>query len=119
MVAGRPEKPIDWDMVDQMIMQQCTADEIAGEFGLHRSSFYNKIEKKYGENFSTYSTALYCKGKRCLRSKQWEKAMEGDVRLLLKLGEIHLGQSENKINESDQQLTVKIIDARSNSPQQI
>jgi predicted DNA-binding protein YlxM (UPF0122 family) len=108
-MAGRPEKPIDWDLVDRLIECQCPADEIAGNFDITRETLYDKIKDKYNVNFTNYSCALRSKGKSKLRLKQWEKAEEGNIPMLLKLGQIHLDQAQ--IIDSD--IKVTINDARS------
>ena len=87
---GRPEKPIDWDLVDKLIIAQNNGTEIAGHFDMHRETFYSRVQDKYGVTFTGYAGALYSKGKSNLRTRQYQKAMEGCVPLLIKLGEIYL-----------------------------
>lgn len=96
MPAGRPTKLIDWDIVEKMIVSQCTAAEIAGHFHMHPSTFYRAVNEKTGLNFENYALSFYSKGKGNLRLKQYQKAMDGNTSLLLKLGEVYLGQAEKK-----------------------
>lgn len=105
MPAGRPEKSIDWDKVDELIIQQNKADEIASHFDMAVSTFYRHVHEKFDMNFENYARTKYSKGKSNLRSKQYEKAIEGNVQLLLKLGEIYLDQKE-QLNV-DTNITIK------------
>ncbi len=115
---SRPEIPIDWDIVDDLIEMQCTAEEIAGEFHMAIRTFYNKVNEKYNDSFSNYCISLRSKGKGKLRRKQWEKAVEeGHPQLLLKLGELYLDQKQ--IESIEQKLIVEHVDATSTSPSQV
>jgi hypothetical protein len=114
--AGRPEKPIDWDLVDELITKQNSGAEIASHFNLHPETFYSRVQQKWSVNFTNYAGSKYSHGKSLLRNKQWDKAMEGEVRLLLRLGEIHLDQIPVK---EDQTLSIKIIDATSHNTEEV
>ena len=108
MVAGRPEKPIDWEEVDKLIMCQCTMKEIAGTFGMHHTNFSKRCIEHFGENFTDYSTAKYAAGRKLLRVKQFAKAIDGNVQLMIKLGEIYLDQKDKQ--EIDHKISVSITD---------
>lgn len=108
---ARPEKPIDWDLVDQLLLYQNTGGQIAAKFGIHEETFYRRFKDKYNENFSGYAGLKYSEGKSNLLSKQFEKAFEGNTQLLLKLGEIYLEQ--NQIEEIDYKVEVTHIYATS------
>ena len=49
-----------------------------------------------------------------LRKKQWEKAMDGDVRMLIWLGKQHLGQKDSpmdmNVNELCEGFDLNVID---------
>lgn len=115
---ARPEIPIDWDTVDKYIEMQCTAEEIAGEFNIGVSTFYEKIVKKYNTSFQNYCISLRSNGKGKLRRKQWDKAViDGNVPLLLKLGELYLDQKQ--IDSIEQKIIVEHVDATSSAPLQV
>jgi len=96
MVSHRPEKPIDWILLDKLILRQNTKDEIAGQFDMHHDTLARRIQDKYGVTFTAYAASIYSKGKGTLRSRQWDKAMEGNVQLLIKLGECYLDDQKPK-----------------------
>lgn len=93
---ARQELPIDWHKVDKLIEAQNTACEIAGQFGLTGQRLSERMFEKFGTNFTDYSATIYRKGKSNLRTRQYQKAMDGCVPLLLKLGEIYLDQGKDK-----------------------
>ena len=91
--TGRPEKPVDWDQVDKLLISQCRMEEIAGFFNLHRNAFSDKCQKHYGITFTEYAAPFYCKGKTLLRNKQYETALKGNIRMMDKLGDVYLEQA--------------------------
>lgn len=93
--AGRPEKPIDWDRVNELLEAGCLGTEIAPHFDLHYTNFYDRVEKKYGMSFTEYASKIRQKGHSCLREKQYKKALRGDNTLLIWLGKNRLGQKEH------------------------
>ena len=118
-VAGRPEKPIEWDLVDTLIEQQNSGAEISSHFNMHPETFYDRVKSKWGINFTEYAGIKYSSGKSKLRSKQWEKAIEGNVQLLLKLGEVYLGQDKstsdsNKTAPYDGEIELQVENMRVN-----
>ena len=49
---SRPEKPIDWDLVDELLMVGCLGTEIAPHFNLHPETFYDRVLANYGIGFT-------------------------------------------------------------------
>lgn len=93
--AGRPEKPINWEKVDYLLMAGCKGTEIAPHFDMHVNTFYDKVLERYKINFTEYSALKRCQGDSLLKEKQFEKALKGDNTLLIWLGKIRLEQKEN------------------------
>ena len=91
---GRPEKPVDWAKVDQLLLAGCQANEIAPHFDLHRVTFCNRLEKQYGMTFTAYSCLKKDQGDSLLKAKQFEKAMKGDTTQLIWLGKCRLKQRD-------------------------
>jgi len=106
---SRPEKPIDWDIVDELIIQQNSGAQIASRFNLYPDTFYDRVKSKWGITFTNYAGVKYSEGISLLKSKQWEKAMEGNIQMLLKLGELYADQAQ----DIDSDIKITIIDARS------
>ena len=62
-MAGRPKAKIDWRRVDQMLMAQCTAVEIAAALGLGcEDTLYNACKRDHKMHFSAYSQQKRAKG---------------------------------------------------------
>jgi DNA-binding CsgD family transcriptional regulator len=86
---GRPSKvdEIDREVVWKLACMQCTLREIADVIGVNhetiRRHFSDLIEK--GRSV----------GKKSLRRAQFEKALNGDTRLLVWLGKQYLGQQDS------------------------
>jgi len=70
--AGRPEKPIDWELVDKLILRQNNGTEIASHFNIHRETFYTRVQEKFGVDVTEYAGTIYSKGRSTLRSRQWD-----------------------------------------------
>lgn len=91
---SRPEKEIDWDKVDKLMMSGCTGTEIAPHFDIHHETLYNRLSEKYGMGFTEYSRKMKCYGDSILRTKQYEKALTKDNGMMIWLGKQRLGQTD-------------------------
>lgn len=91
---SRPEKPIDWNKVDQLLMAGCFGTEIAPHFDIHVKTFYDKVVEKFNITFTEYSALKKNQGDSLLKAKQFEKALKGDNTLLIWLGKTRLNQRE-------------------------
>lgn len=96
---ARPEKPIDWNVVDKMIEAQCSGKEIAGYFNICDETFYERFKKEHDVYFSSYlGTKSQC-GKGLLKLAQYNKALNasaaGNTQMLIWLGKNILGQKEH------------------------
>lgn len=91
---SRPEKLIDWEKVDKLLIAGCMGTEIAPHFDMHVQTFYNKVLEQYKMCFTEYSALKRQQGDSILRAKQYEKAMKLDNTMLIWLGKNRLGQKE-------------------------
>lgn len=92
--AGRPEKPIDWKRVDELLEAGCPGTEIAPHFDIHPDSLYRQCQNKFGIVFTEYAAEKKQKGDSNIREKQYRKALKGDNTCLIWLGKNRLGQRE-------------------------
>ncbi|MGZ7043560.1 MAG: hypothetical protein ACXVHM_03120 [Methanobacterium sp.] len=118
---ARPEKQIDWQRVDQLLEAGCHGTEICPHFDLTPERFYERVQERYGMNFSAYSQEKRQKGDSLLREKQFSKAVDGDNMMLIWLGKNRLGQRdrEEKIeNQEAVEILKKIVSEikKSNNP---
>lgn len=79
---------IDPELIRKLAGIQCTHAEIAQIVGCSESH----IDKKYGPQIAEWREA----GKASLRRKQWEKAMDGNITMLIWLGKQYLSQSDKQ-----------------------
>jgi hypothetical protein len=96
---GRPEAEIDWKRLDQYLQAQCNGTSIAGLFGIHPQTLYNKVVERYGEkykisNFTEYQKLKRAEGVELLRAKQFDTMMSGNVTMQIWLGKQLLGQKD-------------------------
>ena len=97
---GRPQKKIDWELVDKLLMKGCSGVEVAGRLGIHPTTLYEKCVTDNGQSFCEYSTHHYAKGTATIKEHQYDKALglteAGDNTLLIWLGKTRCGQKEEK-----------------------
>ena len=87
---------IDWNEVDEMIIAGCPGTEIAGHYGLHPNTLYNRAAAEHGCVYSEYAHNKKSTGDARIRMKQYKEAVEnGNTQLLIKLGEYRLGQGKD------------------------
>lgn len=122
---SRPEKPIDWKKVDELLMAGCMGTEIAAYFDMHQNTFYARVEQEYNVSFTQFSSEKKSKGESLLRAHQYAKALgltdKGDNTLLIWLGKNRLNQKDNKDDGNNQQKVVFEVNYKndSNNPVQI
>lgn len=97
---SRPEKPIDWQHVDDALAAGCFGTELAEFFHMHPDTFYNRVKDKFGMGFTEYSSLKKEVGNALLKLTQFKKAIgasdRGDNTLLIWLGKIRLDQREKE-----------------------
>ena len=91
---SRPEKTIDWSMVDKLLQAHCPGTEIAASFDMHPDTFYDRVKKEFKVGFTEYSQQKKTKGKNNLRLAQFRTALEGNSTLLIWLGKNWLAQRD-------------------------
>lgn len=84
--GGRPLKDISPKMVEELANIQCTLKEMAAVLDCSEDLLERRFKDVIAEGKE--------RGKKSLRRKQWEKAMEGSVPMLQWLGRHALGQKE-------------------------
>ncbi len=92
---SRPEKPINWKLVDDLLIADCHGTEIAAHFDMHPNTFYDRVVAQYNMSFTEYSLEKKQKGNSIIRAKQFDKAIKGDNTMLVWLGKNRLKQAES------------------------
>jgi len=92
-VVGRPKKPIDLELVEDLAGIMCTHEEIAQILKVSVSTL------EHNEEFlQVYKRALNT-AKSSLRRRQYQAAMDGSNALLIWLGKQYLGQTDKQERE--------------------
>lgn len=105
--AGRPlsrrvttdvtGKDLDWEAFEELCKIHCTTAEIQGVLKISERKLHEKVQEHYGKKFSEVYHDLIADGKKSLRRKQFEKAVEGgDTTLLIWLGKNYLKQADKQ-----------------------
>lgn len=92
---ARPLKEINWDEVELKMKAGCSAKEICGSY-MDLDTFYRRFKDEYGKSFGDYSARFHETGKGNIKAKQYSKAMEGNIQMLLWLGKNWLGQKDRE-----------------------
>lgn len=79
---------------EKLLGMQCTLEEVAAWFNVDVKTIQARCEEYYQEKFSQLSLKKRDFGKISLRRRQWQKAMEGNVTMLIWLGKQYLNQVE-------------------------
>lgn len=108
--VGRPPLDLDWDEIDRLLVSGNTGTEIAAEIGIHKDTLYDKVKDKYGINFSDYAVSKYSKGDGMIKHVRFNKAIKGNVQLLLYLSEVRLKEKRAADEQSQGNIRVEIID---------
>ena len=112
---GRPLIEIDWDTVDRLCADQCTATEIAANLGISIDTLERATRREKGKTFASF--ADYFKEKRQvgyqrLRSRQFVSALqEGNPTMLIWLGKQYLGQSDDVVGPETRNLLGELVRA--------
>lgn len=96
---GRPQVPVDWERVDELLEAGCIGTEVAAVFGMHYETFYDRVYQNYKIGFTEYASAKRAKGESAIREAQFNKALgktkKGDNAMLIWLGKQRLNQRES------------------------
>lgn len=110
---SRHPKPINWDEVEMMMWAGASGVEIAGAFAIHYDTLYDRFRLEYGMHFSEASQSMKEGGKGKIKHAQLKYALKGNTALLIRLGEVHLGQGQKvDIAPRDEELNDQLADSK-------
>ncbi len=89
-----PTEQADFDNFEALLKMQCTLEEVAAFFDCDVKTIQARVEEHYGMKFSQVSSIKRDAGKISLRRAQWNKAIGGNIPMLIWLGKQYLAQSE-------------------------
>jgi hypothetical protein len=89
----KPKKMVDRDLIAKLASIQCTNKEIAEVVGISETA----LTKRFGKIIDNNKQ----KGRQSLRRTQWQKAHDGDTRMMIFLGKQYLNQKDNPEDGED------------------
>lgn len=100
---GRPKIKLDYDLIENLALIQCTQLEIASILNVNVSTL------KRDNKFCTIYKKGQNEGKKSLRRIQWDLAKKGNSTMAIWLGKQYLGQKDKQelSGDSDKPLIVK------------
>lgn len=106
---GNPYKPIDWDKVDQLIIQGCNGVQVAAQIGVSTDTLYDRCTLEKNTNFSAYFQSKRAVGDSYIHQAQYHKALkEKNTTMLIWLGKQRCGQKERD-EETDKAPPLSVI----------
>ena len=108
--AGRPRVTFEWDELNKLCSLQCTLIEIAYFFGCSVDTIERRVKSVKNETFADYYKKASSEGKISLRRAQYNKALEGNVPMLIWLGKNALGQSDRSEQTNIEFKPIKVLD---------
>jgi hypothetical protein len=94
---ARTFKPLDWDKIELYLKAGATQKKIAQCLCISEDTLRSRVKQKYGVDYSVFSASLQSKGELLIEAKQFEKALSGNIQMLLWLGKIRCKQKESDI----------------------
>ena len=87
------KKVVDRDLIANLASIQCTNKEIAEVVGISEGALTRRFGKVIEKNKQ--------QGRQSLRRSQWQKAHDGDTRMMIFLGKQYLNQKDNPEDGED------------------
>lgn len=94
-MAGRPRLIIDWEAVKKLCHIQCTRDEIASFLQVSNDTLERAVKREHNMDYAAFYKQHADGGKRSLRRKMFEVALNGNVGMLIWLSKQQLGMRED------------------------
>ncbi len=93
--GGRPQKAIDYAVLETLVRIQCTGEECAAVLKMDYDTLNRKLQEAGEGGFTDYFKRFASHGRASLRRMQWKKAEQGHTTMLIWLGKQMLGQKDN------------------------
>jgi len=108
--GGRPKYEIDYETLDGCCEIMCTAEEISNILDIDRDTLSAALKRDGHEGFSAYYKRKSSNGKRSLRRRQYQSAVDdGNTTMLIWLGKQCLDQVDKQEIKSEVHVSVKEI----------
>ena len=117
---GRPPKEIKWEQVLIKMQAGNSERKIAFDLNIHVDTLRDRFHDHFGISFSTYAANALQDRNENIEYRQYTKALEGDTRLLVWLGEVWVGQkapdnTASQKQETDFQSLINLLSSQSSA----
>lgn len=87
----------DWERIELYMKAGATQQKIADAFRIHPQTLSTKVSQRYNEPYEQVVAGFRSLGEILIEATQFQKALAGNVPMLLWLGKIRCGQREPDI----------------------
>lgn len=95
--VGRPKKKLNetnWEKVELYFRAGASQKKISTAMGMSGPTFRLACEEKYGETYNDICESFRQTGELLIEAMQFQKALQGNVQLLIWLGKVRCGQRD-------------------------
>jgi hypothetical protein len=95
--VGRPRKKLtesDWEKIELYFKAGASQTKIAKAFGMCIHTFRINCEERYGQSYQDVFESFNQTGELLIEAVQFQKAIQGNIQLLIWLGKIRCGQRD-------------------------
>lgn len=93
---GRPQKEINWEIVEKRMEAGCNGREISAVLRIDQDTFSKRFKEHYGKYYSDCSADFYSAGDANIKFTQYMKALAGNNNMLYLLGKERLDQGKEQ-----------------------
>jgi hypothetical protein len=86
----------DWEIIELYMKSGATQQKICESFAVNPDTINTKFKKRYGEGYATTCNKFRRTGELLIEATQFQKALAGDIKMLIWLGKVKCGQRENE-----------------------
>lgn len=86
--------PQDWGKIELYMKAGANHKRIAESFGISPDALKAAVKKRYGADYSAVSAQFRTTGELLIEATQFTLALSGNVKMLIWLGQVRLGQRE-------------------------
>jgi hypothetical protein len=93
-MAYKELTPKDWEKLELYMKSGATVTRIANSLGIDKATLAHIVKERYGEDFERIYCQFKSTGELLIEASQFQRALAGNIQMLLWLGKVRLGQRE-------------------------
>lgn len=97
---GREKKdftPQEWDKIELYMKAGATQKRIAEAFRVETDTLRTKFKERYGDSYHNVNESFRRTGELLIEATQFQKALGGNISMLIWLGKVRCGQREPEL----------------------